>query len=261
MARDARWVGGTYALYSTEANTLFAAMTIAPSVTRKRVIDNLIVDLKANSVWAELDGLAVFAAHHRQAALLNWKNPGTFNFTETNNPGHAVDQGYYSNAINAYLANTYNLSSSGGQYAQNAASIFAWSNASGQDSKAMMGLASGTGSPGMRLYSRYTDDNHYYTVNSASEDSYADTDGKGFYSVSRRGGTSVEAYKNGVSKATSARASIALPIDTISLLAEGVSYHSVVVMCAGWGDQMTTAMHLALYNALHTYMQAVAGIA
>ncbi len=247
--------------FCIEAKRVIAAMQTQPSIVRQRLINDCIVALKAAGVWTLLDGVSVFAAHTKQAALLNWANPGTYDFSEVNSPTFTVNQGYTGNGTNAYLSTSYNLSSSGGQFARDTASHFGYANTSAQDAKAFWGLSSGTGSPGNRLYSRWTDDSHYFTLNATGEDSYSNVEGKGFYSVSRRTSTSTEAYKNGVSKVTSVRPSIALPNDTWTVLGEGVNYHSGQVLCVGWGNQMTTAQHLALYNALHTYMQKVAGVA
>src|SRR6185295_18996207 len=145
--------------FTIEAKTLFAAMNVKPPIQRKIVINDCIVALKNGGVWSELDGLAVFAAADSQAALLNWINPGTFDFTANNAPTFTANVGYTGNGTNAFLSCSYNLSSSGGQYAQNAATIFGWDNSTAQDGKAFMGLNASTGAPGMRLYSRYTDDN------------------------------------------------------------------------------------------------------
>lgn len=78
--------------YSAEANALFAKMTVQPTDTRKTLIDNLIVALKANGVWAKLDLLYVPAAANSQHAALNWKTPGSF--TLTGSGTFTVDRGY-----------------------------------------------------------------------------------------------------------------------------------------------------------------------
>ncbi len=252
------WAGTPF---QTESLKLFGQMVDTPTAARKREIDALIVGLKNGGVWTELDGLAIFAAHSKQAALLNWVTPGKFDFTEAVAPTFATDQGYTGNGTSQYLESGYNLSSSGGQFTQNSSSIFAWCNTTAQDSKPIIGVNSSAGGTGAYIYPRFTDDNCYYRMQSSPEDSFANTDGKGFYSVSRRGSASLEAYKNGASSGTATRTSSALENTTLTVLVYGSNYFSGQCMCAGWGDQLSTAQHLALYNAVHAYLQIVAGIA
>lgn len=76
-----------------ETDTLIAAMTVAPDATREGLINDLIADLKADGIWAKLDGLWIQVAHDQQAGLLNWVAPGTF--TATLAAGSIpVDQGF-----------------------------------------------------------------------------------------------------------------------------------------------------------------------
>jgi len=245
-------------IITPEARTLFAAMTIQPTYRRKKLIDNCIFALQLGGVWSLLDGLSVFAAADTQSALLNWKNPGTFNFTNGVAPTFAVDQGYTGNGTTMWLTNTYNLSTSGGQYARDSATAFAWCNTTAQDASPILGTSNGTSGP--RLYPRFTDDKHYYRINSTLEFSIANTEGKGFYSTSRTGASALIAYKNGAQVGTDTTASLALPSDTIAVLVNGVNFFSGQVMCAGWGSQLTAAQHAALYDALHNYLIAVARI-
>lgn len=80
--------------FETEAQTLFAAMSVEPDAARKTLINDLIAGLKADGIWAELDLLYVKAAHDAQAGRLNWKNPGTFDLIEVNSPAFHTDRGY-----------------------------------------------------------------------------------------------------------------------------------------------------------------------
>lgn len=69
--------------FEPEALTLFSAMTVQPSPVRKVAINTLIKALKACGAWQKFDRFWMLAAHTPQAALLNWKAPGTDNLALT----------------------------------------------------------------------------------------------------------------------------------------------------------------------------------
>lgn len=86
-----------------EALQLFGRMSPAPDATRKVIINNLILALKAAGAWSGLDFLHVMAAHSKQAALLNWVDSTRFNLVENNSPKFVVDEGFTGNGSNMSL--------------------------------------------------------------------------------------------------------------------------------------------------------------
>ncbi len=58
-----------------DAAAYLSAMTVQPDNTRKSLINDLIVGLKADNTWTTLDALALPAAHNEQAALINARYP------------------------------------------------------------------------------------------------------------------------------------------------------------------------------------------
>lgn len=93
-----------------ETTALVARMTVAPDSTRRGHINTLIASLKSAGVWAKLQVLQVYAAHHAQASLLNWKS-ASFNAANTGLT-HTTDRGYTGNAAN-YINSGFNPSSAG----------------------------------------------------------------------------------------------------------------------------------------------------
>ena len=61
-------------LYSSEANALFARMTVQPTTALKQLIDKTITDLKTAGIWDITDKLHKWDLHTEQASLLDWKN-------------------------------------------------------------------------------------------------------------------------------------------------------------------------------------------
>lgn len=102
------------------AEALFNRMSVAPNRERRKLVTDLIEDLMSAGVWDRLDGLYVFAAHDRQAALLNWvgggnpvpplgsayntwKPPSMRDCTEVNGPVFTADRGFAGDGRRAYL--------------------------------------------------------------------------------------------------------------------------------------------------------------
>ena len=106
-----------------ETRLLLDAMTVKPTSTRARQINRLIAALKACGCWTRLDVLYMLAAHDSQAALLNWKSPGTFTLQANNSPTFTADRGYAGDGVSMNLTNAYNPSTFGGAYTLNDAML------------------------------------------------------------------------------------------------------------------------------------------
>lgn len=90
------WTQPVYEIYEAQAETdaLVARMEIAPSAARKKLIDDLIVELKSWGIWQKLDLLYILAAHDAQAARLNWvKWTGTVTNEVRNNTAQGAVAG------------------------------------------------------------------------------------------------------------------------------------------------------------------------
>jgi hypothetical protein len=110
-----------------DARRLFANMTVGPNGTRQKLVTQTIRALKASGVWSLIDALYMTAAHDSQAALLNWKNPGTWTLAATNSPTFTADRGYQGDGATSYLAaSSYNPSTAGGNFALNSATLGVW---------------------------------------------------------------------------------------------------------------------------------------
>ena len=105
-----------------ESTALLAAMKQAPSDKRKARVDQLIKRLKSGtddgataSIWSKLDVFFMFAASDEQAALVDWKNPGSRAAKKVGAPVFTADQGYTGLATATdYLDLAYQPSADGG---------------------------------------------------------------------------------------------------------------------------------------------------
>jgi hypothetical protein len=91
-------------------------MTVQPDNPRKRLINALIVGLKADGVWSKLDWLCLWAAHDQQAARVNWAQPAksaTLNFV----PTWTLDRGYRNGTNNNAIGLTIEAPNAAGNNA------------------------------------------------------------------------------------------------------------------------------------------------
>lgn len=91
-----------------DAQAIIDAMTVTPSASRQSLINKTVKDLKTAGVWDKLHYLNVLAAHHNQAARIDWTNP-TRVATAVSSPVFTADVGYHSAGAGSYLNTLYNF--------------------------------------------------------------------------------------------------------------------------------------------------------
>jgi hypothetical protein len=246
---------GSGAGFAAETNAFFARLATPPSAARKAQYDTLIKALLAAGVWAKLDVLYVFAAVDQATALTNLVQ-ATFGGTAAGAPTFTVDQGF-TGASTKYIDSGFNPTTAvSPKYVQDNASIFAWGNLVTASAGPLVGLVSGTN---VQLFGRNTDDKNYYIINGGTLGP-VNSDGSGLWTGVRTASNAIQSYRNGVSVATGSTASTATSNSTITFMRNNAAYYPALEYCAGLGQSLSSGNALALYNALHTYMQAVAGL-
>lgn len=84
------------------ASDLVSRMTSRPSRSRRAQIEKLINTLMSCGVWYQLDCLYIFAAHHVQAARLNWVR-NSQDLTSVNAPLFRIDRGFAGDGASSFL--------------------------------------------------------------------------------------------------------------------------------------------------------------
>jgi hypothetical protein len=253
---------GGGASYSTEALAIFAAFTTPPTTTRKGLIDTCVVALKTAGIWALLDVLYVFAAADSQAALINWKNPGTFNGTLVNSPSFTTDVGF-TGASTKYVDSTFNPSTaSSPQFVQDSCSTGVWSNTAA----AVANVAAGykTISAKTFIYPRSSSTTFFGVGDGGSYSvSVSSSDGSGLFVANRPDVTHEQGYRNGSLVASDSPVnSTAVQNSTLTFLAGDNTTNWAGQALAGTiSASLDAAKQASLYSALHAYLQTVAGIA
>lgn len=252
---------GVLSPYSAEAQAVFTAFTTPPSTARKLLIDTAIRSLKTTGVWTKLDVLVVNAAADSQAALINWKNPGTYNGTLVNAPTFTADHGF-TGAATKYIETGFNPTAGGLNYVRDSASAFAWSLTAARVDGAILGS---TGAELMRMFTRAFGDTAFLRINDSDSNAIASADGSGLFAINRSAasGAGVEQFYRNGSLFNSAGATSSAPENSTFRALTSASGDFVAGQCAcyGFGSSLAAQNDTDLYAALHPYMQTVAGVA
>src|SRR5262245_5157438 len=257
------------------AATLRAAMQNAGgrvAEDRFELINRVIVTLREQGIWVKLDCLYLFAAYDSASALINWKNPGTFDASYlATPPTFSANQGFTSTGgVNNTSINTnFNPVSASGKFARNSAHVGVWTlSPSGGSGNPTIGLMGPSDTYQTLLYPRNAGDpTAYFRCNTTSfaGTSGANTDATGFYISNRSGANNLEGYKNGsVLASTSADASEALISQNFYALgydhngtSEGSGYQQAM---ASIGGSLAATESAGYYAVLLTYRQAVGAV-
>lgn len=249
----------------TDAAAYIAAMTVQPNDTRRGVIDDFVVALKAASIWAKMDCLHLLAAHDNQAARLNAKAPSTFTLAATTSPVFTADQGYKGTGAGlttgGFLQSTFNPTTAPSpQLVQDSAHLAVWVRQA--SSAAANGLFRELGGGQSFIASKNAVASQMNCqANSAGTDLIATAGtGVGFYAWSRQLAANYHAFFNSTDLGTTVRASAAMVAGSFSVLRAGSGYSDAQVSFACWGAGLSAADEAALYSAVSAYLTAVGAI-
>lgn len=260
------WVSGRKAApalrsvstYDLDSQAIFAAMTSAPSTARKILIDTTISELKDAGIWQTRDGLWVQAAHHEQAARINWITPVN-TLTAVNAPTFTTDRGFRGDGVSMHLTSVFNFSTAS-KYKQNNNHLSVWIGG-GTDVGANLAFAVGQVAGAARhfILPRTTIDaiNGGTSSGGASHGAGAIGTVVGHVSVSRDGSANQLAYKGGVLVSSVASASVAPINTTLAFLRSGASYSDFTIRYGSVGSSLTAQQEAELHRIMSNYMAAV----
>lgn len=257
---------GPFTPVNTETSAFFARLATQPTKGRAMLYDNMITALKAGSVWASFDAFYILSAFDSATARTNLVS-SSFGITAVNSPAFTMDRGFTGDGASSYLDTTFNPTTAGGHYAAIAAHISLWNLTSRGLTAFRLG---GVVNAGETLIApHFTGPNTYMRVNDTLA-GLADTTSDGYFIASRtalNGAGSHLATQNGVSLTgntgfssnTLSNFSMFICAENNAGTPQGFSTDTIGVFSVG--GTLNTAQMTALYNAVHTYMRAVAGVA
>ncbi len=238
-------------------DAVFAVDGTVVGDARKTLVNNLIVDLKADGVWTKLDRLWLFAMENSTGALVDIVADSLA--TAVSSPTFTADAGYTGNG-SSHIDSNFDPSTAGGNFAQNSACLFAWSNSSGinasnilcgqndlSDKNVIIPRQSGT------FYSSCNEGSSSYGCSGTVADSI------GLFLVDRNAASGAGCelgYLNGAQVATGAIASGLMVSANFSFL-KGSAYGTYQCSAGGFGAHLTSIDSANLYSRLRTYMTAV----
>lgn len=247
----------TYPYAHAETQALVATMAASPDAARKGLIDEAIGALKTAGVWAKLDLLYVLAAHHEQAARLNWVQPGSFTLVAVNGPVFTADRGFAGNGTDRYLDTGWDPATNAVAMTQNSAHVGAYTRTAqpnvggdfGSMTTAYLFARAGTG----------TDARIRVTGSTiATPSSIAAPLPLHVVGVRQDDAANMRAYADGAFLSTHASASSGLSsVDLGFLRVNAGSYTTREVAAGHAGAGLSDGEVAALHTALSTFMAAV----
>lgn len=245
-------VYGLHGAVQAETTTLLAAMTVQPDLSRRYLIDDMILSLKNTGLWTPIDFLFVPAAHDEQAGRVNWKNPATVG---TNNGAtFTANRGYTGNGTSAWIDTGLNWSTLG-HFLRDDCSVGLWAVTTDLLNQAIGGVTASrvliTVGSTPAIGSKLNSSAAALTNNIVSC--------KGYSAITRSVGTDYNVYKDGAFLANNVAASAAIVSDTVALLRNVTAYsiNSSFLGAVHGGGGLTAAQIANLYSIVSTYMVGV----
>jgi len=201
--------------FEPESLAIFDEFTTPPTFERKLAINTCVAALIDAGVWDKLDVLYMFAAADSQAALINWKSPGSFTATAANSPTFTADRGFTGNG-SAYLDTGYAPNTEAINLSLNSASLggYTRNNRTSGATDALGGARGGGAEPFLGLQAKNASDKLAGAANTAGGFTLSTStvgSAQGSSVVSRTASNLTTVYRDGASVGSDATASTAIP--------------------------------------------------
>lgn len=247
-------------IYDPDAQAYFDAVPTPFSTPRKNIINDLVVQLKADGNWDVMDRMWLLANEASDQGLVSLINPGSTAATLQSSPSFTVDRGFTSNGITSYINSHYNPSTDGSNYTQNDACIGVYSRTNVSETSYDMGsYATGT-TVRTLLGSRRIGGSIEAGLQTTGTGGAGIADSLGLVTSVRTSSSSQTFYHNGSSLGSASLTSAALTnlnmfILCISIDGTASQFSSRQIAFAFAGSKAID--QTALYSAIQTYMTAI----
>lgn len=226
-----------------------------PTVARAALIDTYVAALIANGEWAALDVLIVAAAAAQSSALINWRNPGTFDAQIVNTVTFVADRGFTGDGVAGRVRIPYTPSTDGVNFTQNSAQTAVWILTNAANNTSDIGNLAGNIN---RIVTRSAGDTLVYRINDNTGDALAaTTDSRGLSMAQRRAANDKRLWKNGVQVRSDATASTGNASGEQWFCgASTTGFATKQIALAAWGGA-GVGSELGFHNASLAYLQGV----
>lgn len=222
---------------------------------------NALVDsLDTRGYWDRMDVLWVLANNTEANALVNWKNPsaGTYDLVETGAGSLTFTryQGVTGDGTNYYDSN-FDLADNGSNYVLNSGTLGVYIRDNSQQGGSAFGVEDATSHA--RITARDFADTFYGRINASTSVSFASSDSRGHWQLTRRASNDNEAYKGGVSQDTENDASNTVPtgVDLYIFTRDASTMVTHEVSFAYIMDGITDNAADSIDNYFETYMDNI----
>lgn len=242
--------------YDPAATAFFARATTQPTLARKRLLSNFFKAIRAAGLIGVLDALYLMAAADSQIASLNLL-ASTFTLNPVNAPIFTADQGYAGDGVSSYVDSTFNPTTAPTpHFAQDNAYFGIWSRTAAQAAASVAGFVSAPN--GTLLLPRGTTDLFSGRLNGGLNLTASETNGAGFFSVTRGAPATENISANGASVASGVPTSTAISNGSFAFgTANHTGFTATQFAAGAIGGAPTPTQDAALYAALQTYLHAI----
>lgn len=244
--------------YDPDAKAYFAALTTQPDTTRKGLINNLVVGLKADNLWAKIDWLLLLASQDyattKQANRVNLRNPAKIATANGTLTYSAI--GVQGNGSNGEISINENWGAAGNVYAQNSAFLISYVNGGTGSQDEDVGNPGGTR---QLLSSSQSSVSEQMALNNTTSSSYTVTSsGKtGSRILTRTASTTTILYKNGVAVNTNSTASTSTGTNDGSIFGGNGLFSASRMSIAGSGGGLSATEAANLHTRILTFLTAI----
>ena len=241
----------------SETRTWYNAMSTKPKREHLRSMDMLVKRLKWSGIWTELDTLYAFASHNKADSLINVKNPGTANLTETATATFTAGKGFTAGS-SGRLATAVNFDTFASQFTQNAAHLGVFMHTAGvRDNSPIAGVADSTNDVYIVPY-RSSSAVMRSRINSDESLDFTNAKSEGSFIVSRDSSTLVVGYRDGFElQRHTAATSAGVPDEKLEVLLVTSSDGGGLISFLHSGDKLDQSKARAFAWILQEYVNEV----
>jgi len=238
-----------------ETRTWYNAMSTKPKREHLRSMDMLVKRLKWSGIWTELDTLYAFASHNKADSLINVKNPGTANLTETSTATFTAGKGFTAGS-SGRLATSVNFNTFAVEYTIDEAHIGVFMLTEGvRDNSPIAGVNDGT----YDVYIvplRSSTDELRGRISTSSGSDFTNTKSSGSFILSRTG-AQIIAYRNGFELGHDVKNSDGLPSDKLEVLLVTSNDGGGLISFLHTGDKLDGSKSRAFAWIMQEYINEV----
>ena len=241
----------------SETRTWYNAMSTKPKREHLRSMDMLVKRLKWSGIWTELDTLYAFASHNKADSLINVKNPGTANLTETATATFTAGKGFTAGS-SGRLATSVNFDTFASQYTQNAAHLGVFMHTAGvRDNSPIAGVNDSSNDVYIVPY-RSSSSAMRSRINSSDSYDFTNAKSEGSFIISRESSTLIVGYRDGFElQRHTAATSAGVPDEKLEVLLVTSSDGGGLISFLHSGDKLDQSKARAFAWILQEYVNEV----